>query len=187
MAALDLDKYLKTEKQKAFEYDFCKDAETYEVWEEIVIGEEYESAQTFEIKKEDMLSYAEGVLDPNPLFNDEALAGKSAFGRLVPHPLFCVLIAFWCIEKGRCSWIRSPGAMNPGQRIALYEPFEVGEIISVKQKSYDKWIKRNKHYVTYQLDYYNQKSARKATWWLTLILPRTREELLEYAAMGRSE
>lgn len=186
MAALDLDKYLKTEKQKAFEYDFCKDAETYEVWEEIVIGEEYESAQTFEIKKEDMLSYAEGVLDPNPLFNDEALAGKSTFGRLVPHPLFCVLIAFWCIEKGRGSWIRSLGAMNPGQRIALYEPFEVGEVISVKQKSYDKWIKRNKHYVTYQLDYYNQKGARKATWWLTLIIPRTRKELLEYAAMGRS-
>jgi acyl dehydratase len=185
MAGLDLDRYLKTEKQKSFEYDFCKDAEIYEVWDEIVIGEEYDSTRAFEIKKEDMTSYAESVLDDNPLYHDEEFAAKSHFGRLIPHPLFLVLIAFYCIDKGKCSWIRSPGAMNPGQRIAMHEPFKVGEIISVKQKSYDKWIKRNKHFVTYQLDYYNQKGTLKGTWWITLILPPTREELLKHADLGR--
>ena len=184
--AVKLDRFLKTEKQKAFGYDFFLDAESYEVWDEVKIGAEYWSEQTFEVTREDMLAYAQGVMDPNPLFNDEEHARQSMYGELVPHPLFCVVIAFWCIStKGRGSWIRSPGAINPGQRIEVYDHFRIGDVIRVKQTAWDRWTRRDWHYLTYKLDYYDQNDVLKAIWYCTLILPESRARLMEYVKMGR--
>jgi len=176
----EMRKYVRTEKQKAFEIDFLKGAENYETWDEVEMGKHYVAENTFEVKAEDMKFYAEAVLDNNPLFHDEEYAKKSPWGGLVPHPLFITEIAFWCGGTGTGSWARTPGARNPGQVIEFYEPFRVGDVITVKQYSYDKWIKRGKYYLTYQNDYIDQNGTLKARWWGTLILPRTREDIVKF-------
>ena len=128
-----------------------------------------------------MKAYADGVLDNNPLMIDEEYAKNSPYGELVPHPLFLVQIAFWCIGvKGRGNWIRTPGARNPGQHIELYEPFQVGETIHIKMRPYDRFIKRGKYYLEYKIDFYNQDNVKKAMWILSLILPRTKEEINKF-------
>lgn len=172
MAVID---HIRTEKQRGFNTDFLKDAAGYETWDGVKISETYDSEQTFEVKLEDILSYSQGVLDPNPIFNDPNHPDFQ------PHPLFCVPIAFWCIGKGHGSWIRSPGAINPGQKIELLEPFRVGDVITIKQEAYDRWVKRGRHYVTYKLSYYDQRGTLKAIWWGTLIIPPNRQEMLKYA------
>lgn len=159
---------LKTKKQKGFVFDFSQNADQYEKWEEVEIGKEFESQRKFEVTLEDIVAYTKGVTDDNPLMNDPKYAGK-----IVEHPLFCVQVAFWCIGTGSCSWIRTPGAINPGQKIEIFKPFEVGDMITLKQKAHDKWIKRDKRYLTYGLYYYNQKNELCAIWWLTLILPKS--------------
>ncbi|MFX0200464.1 MAG: MaoC family dehydratase [Candidatus Hodarchaeota archaeon] len=183
MSRPNFERFFKTEKQKQFGTDFFADAEDYEAWEEIHFGsqEEIPGEQTFVITAEDMKAYAEGVLDNNPLMIDEEYAKNSPYGELVPHPLFLVQIGFWCIGiKGRGNWIRTPGARNPGQEIEIYEPFRVGETIHIKMRPHDRYIKRQKYYLKYKVDYYNQDNVKKAMWILTLILPRTKEDIRKF-------
>jgi len=181
MCAVNLDRYLKTEKQKKFSYNFLQNAEDYQAWDEIKFREEYDGEQVFDIKAEDMIAYAEGVSDPNPLFNNEEFAKKSTYGELVPHPIFLTQIAFWCIGiKSKGNWIRTPGARNPGQVIEFYEPFHVGETIHIKQKAYDRYIKRGKYYLTFQVDFYNPKNVKKARWLCSLVLPKTKADIRKF-------
>jgi hypothetical protein len=92
-----------------------------------------------------------------------------------------VAVAFYCIENGPGSWIRSPGARNPFQRIEVYEPFKYGETISMTVTALDRWIRRGKHYITDKLEFHNERGVPKATWWMTLIIPPTRKDILAFA------
>ncbi len=183
MARINFDRFLKTEKQKQFSTDFFRGAGEYEAWADIDFRSEKEipGEQTFVIKAEDMITYAQGVLDDNPLMVNEDYAKKSPYKGLIPHPLFLVQIGFWCIGvKGRGNWIRTPGARNPGQDIEIYEPFRVGETIHIMMRPFDRYIKRKKNYLKYKIDYYNEKNVKKATWILTLILPKTKEDIKKF-------
>jgi len=178
-----LDRFLTTEKQRNFERNFFLDAEKYEVWDEVKIGEEYEASRKFEVEAEDIKAFSEAIMDTNPLFNDEAYAKKSPWGGLIGHPLFYIAISFYCIDVGACNWVRTPGAFNPGQVNQFYDPFRVGDIVTLKLKSTDKWIKRGRHYLQYQQDFINQHGNLKVRRWPTLIVPSTREELRRYVAV----
>ena len=183
MSHADLAKYFKTEKQLKFSTDFFTDAENYEVWDEIDFSDlqEVEGENTFEIKAEDIKFYAEGGLDANPLMNDEEYAKKSPYGELVAHPIFIISICFWCVGvKGKGNWIRTPGARNPGQVLEIYEYFKVGETIHVKMKPHDRYIKRGKCYLQYQMNAYNQDNVLKCRMYATLILPRTRQDIRKF-------
>ena len=179
-----LDKYITTEKQKGFERNFFLNAEQYEVWEEIKIGEEFEARKKFEVTAADIKAFSQAVGDKNPLFNDEEYAKKSPWGGLIAHPLFFTAIGFYCTDIGHSNWIRTPGAFNPGQLNIIYEPFRVGDIITLKLKSTDKWIKRGKHYLQYQQDFIDQHGTLKVRRWPTLIVPPTRTEMRRYITAG---
>jgi len=173
----ELAKYVKTQKQKIFDFDFLKNADKYEVWDEIDFNRESTSKITYEVTLEDLKSYAEGALDTNPLFVDEDYAKKSVYGEIISHPNFSIVILFWCLREGIGDWIRTPGSINPGHRWEFYEPFRVGDIIRVKTKPYDRWIKRGRHYLTYQMDFIDQNDRLKQRYWCTLILPKTRADV----------
>lgn len=176
--------HFRTEKQRNFESNFLKDAEIYETWEEVEIGRAFPGKLKFTVTEHDILSYNKAMGETDPLMVDPSYATKnSPTGGLIEHPLFVVQVAFYCIENGPGSWIRSPGARNPGQKIELFEPFAVGEVISMTVIAHDRWIRRGKHYITDKLDFHNEKGVLKATWWLTLIIPPTREGILQFARM----
>ncbi|MBW1681606.1 MAG: hypothetical protein JRF59_13345 [Deltaproteobacteria bacterium] len=63
-----------TKKQKMFEYNFFKNADHYEKWETVDFDQVYEMERTFTVEVEDIRNYSEGILDDNPLFNDEEAA-----------------------------------------------------------------------------------------------------------------
>jgi len=178
----EMKKYQKTAKQKEFGPDFLvKDnIETMEFWDTIEIGKESEVPIKFEVKAEDMMAYAEGVPDDNKIFYDAEYARKCGHDGLVAHPMFGTQIAFWVLRKGHGSWIRTPGARNPGQIIEWFDPIRVGDIITVKQRGYDKWEKRGKFYVRYVQEYYDQKGNLKTRAYGTLILPRTKEDVMKF-------
>jgi acyl dehydratase len=170
-----IEDFLTTKKQKAFEYDFFKKAEHYEKWEDVDFDGVYESESAFTVEAEDIKNYSKGILDENPLFNDEKAAKEGPYGGLIAHPLFLTPIGFWLTgESGPGTWIRTPGAINPGQTIEFYEPIRPGDTIRLKTSFHDKWIKRGKRYLTYLSEYYNQKDQLVAKWWTTLILPSSK-------------
>jgi acyl dehydratase len=173
-------KYQKTEKQKSFSADFLEgqQIEDYEFWDEIEIGKETVVPFKFEVKAEDMMAYAEGVPDDNPVFYDEEYARKCGYDGLVAHPLFISQVLFFLLQKGHGSWIRTPGARNPGQIFEWHDPIRVGDILTLKNKGYDKWIKRGKYYLRYLSEIYDQYGKLKMKGYVTLILPKSKVDVL---------
>jgi hypothetical protein len=101
---------------------------------------------------------------------------------LLQHPIFVTTIAFYCLgEKGIGTWIRTPGARNPQQRIEIIEPFRYGEIITMTVTTVDKFTQRGKPYLQMLLDFRNERGVLKARWWCSLILPETRADVARFA------
>ncbi|MFC2050912.1 MaoC family dehydratase, partial [Chloroflexota bacterium] len=95
----EMAKYQKTEKQKGFSADFLEgqQIEDYEFWDEIEIGKETVVPFKFEVRAEDMMAYAEGVPDDNPVFYDQEYARKCGYDGLVAHPLFITQVLFFLL------------------------------------------------------------------------------------------
>src|SRR6201992_3374820 len=111
--------YPTTAKQRDFEWDFTQGVEAYETWDEIEVGRSGPGARVFEVTAEDIVSFNRSCLETDPmLFDPEYAAAHVGLGQ---HPLFVVQVVFYCIDTGIGSWLRSPGARNPGQRIELLE------------------------------------------------------------------
>jgi acyl dehydratase len=180
----ELGKYVETEKQRTFfkesEWDFLEREDKYEAWDEIDFNREVITDISFTITPEDLKSYAEGALDPNPLFFDENYARRTVYGEIIPHPMICTAMEFWCLRKGIGDWIRTPGSRNPGMKWEFYEPFKVGDVIRIRLKPYDRCIKRRKYYLTYQMEFIDQNNVLKMTHWVTLVLPKTRADLIRF-------
>lgn len=173
--SIRVEDFLTTGKQQAFEYDFFKNAENYADWERADLEEEGVSTQSFEVETEDILNYSQGILDDNPLFNDEEAARKGPFNGLIAHPIFMTPIGFWLAgDSGPASWVRTPGAINPGQIIEFYEPVRPGDKIHVKGRFFDKYIKRDKRFLTFETNYIRQDGELVCRWWITLILPQSK-------------
>jgi acyl dehydratase len=168
-----------TAKQHDFEWDFTRGVEAYETWEEIEVGKSGQGMRVFEVTEEDILSFNRSCLETDPMLVEPEYA--AAHGGLRQHPLFVVQVVFWCIDTGIGSWLRSPGARNPGQHIELCEPFLVGETITATITHQDKWVRRDKTYVEDKVELHNQEGTLKAVWLTRLIIPPTRAELVRYA------
>jgi acyl dehydratase len=166
-----IEKYQKTEKQKEFQFDFFVDQSKYEKWEDVVIGTEGFGERTFKVKKEDVDAYVDCTMEDNPVFKDEEFAKNTPWGGLIAPPMFITTVGFWIAGTGSGSWIRTPGAINPGQRIEFYEPIRIGDVIKIRSEAHDKYLKRGKRYLTYYSEYTNQRGELVAKWWGTLILP----------------
>lgn len=179
----ELRKYFRTAKHARFSTDFFADAESYEVWEEIDFSDlrEVDGENTFEIKAEDAVFFAEAAGETHPLLVDEGAAKRAAYGQLFVHPVFITSIIFWCVgTKGKGNWIRTPGARNPGQSCVIHEYLTVGETIHIKMKPHDRFIKRGKYHLVYKVDLYNQHNVLKVETWTTLILPPDRESIRKF-------
>lgn len=161
-----------TQKQKSFEWDFTKGTDTYECWDEIVIGESAPAQNKFEVTVEDILAFNRSCLETDPRYTDP--------NSPQPHPLFAVMVVFYCVGTGIGSWIRTPGARNPGPTLDFIEPFVPGEIITATVTHHDKWIRRGKHYMQDLIEMHNQDGTLKARSYGELILPPTREAIAEY-------
>ncbi|MFX1441891.1 MAG: MaoC family dehydratase [Promethearchaeota archaeon] len=171
-----IEKYQKTEKQREFQFDFFVDQSNYEKWEDVVIGTEGFGERTFEVKKEDVDAYVDCTMEENPVFKNEEFAKKTPWGGLIAPPMFITPVIFWIAGTGSGSWIRTPGAINPGQKIEFYEPIRVGDVITIRSEAYDKYLKRGKRYLTYYSEFTNQRGELVAKWWGTLILPFSKDE-----------
>lgn len=178
-----LDRYIETEKQRHFSRDFMTGWQDYETWDEATVGQSGAGQRPFIITEEDILSYNRACGETDPLMIDPEHAHKySPTGELLQHPVFVTTIAFYCLgERGIGTWIRTPGARNPQQRIEILEPFRYGEVITTTVTTVDKFTQRRKPYLQMLLDFRNERHVFKARWWCSLILPKTRADVARFA------
>lgn len=170
-----LAKYSQTARQRDFEHNFLKDVDKYEYWSEIIIGEKKIAQNKFKITAEDIISFNKSCLESDPIYMDPISP--------VPHPIFYITIAFYSLGLGIGSWIRTPGARNPGQQIEIHDEFKVGETITTSVTHYDKWLKRGKFYMRDYIEMYNEENKLKVSTYINLILPETRSDVLKFAQM----
>ena len=180
-----LEKYIETEKQRNFFSDFLAGWENYETWDAAKVGDSGPALRTFKVTEEDIVSYNKSCGETDPLLVDPAFASKnSPTGEVLQHPIFVTAIAFYSLgEKGIGTWIRTPGARNPQQRIETYEPFRYGEVITTTVTTADKFVQRGKPYLQMRLDFHNEKGVLKAAWWCSLILPATQADVARFATI----
>lgn len=178
-----LNRFVETEKQKHFQRDFMVGWEAYETWEEATVGQSGPGLRTFKITEEDILDYNRACGETDSLMVDPEYARKnSPTGELLQHPIFVTTIAFYSLgEKGIGTWIRTPGARNPQQRIEIVEPFHYGEVITTSVTTADKFTQRGKPYLQMLIEFCNERGELKARWWCSLILPETRADVARFA------
>src|SRR5271170_6162883 len=152
-----LDRYIETDKQRRFARDFLSGWENYETWEQARVGDIAPAQRTFEITEEDILSYNRACGETDPLMVDPAYAQEhSPTRQLLQHPIFVTAIGFYTVgERGIGTWMRTPGARNPGQRIDLGDPSCSGDIITTTVTIHDTIVQQEKPYLHMQLDIHN--------------------------------
>ena len=177
-----LDQYIETEKQRNFERRFHLGWEEYETWEEATVGDQAPASHTFTVASEDIASYNRACGETDPLYVDAEYARKhSPTGELLQHPIFATTIGFYSIGSfGIGSWMRTPGARNPGQLIEINEPFRDGEVITTTVTTRRKFIQRGKHYLTMFMEFHNQDGVLKGTWDCSLILPASKADVARF-------
>jgi acyl dehydratase len=178
-----LDEYVKTEKQRNFSRDFLVGWEKYETWETAVVGKPTIAPDKFTVKEEDVIAYNLACGETDPLMIDADYARKhSPTGEVLQHPVFPIVLAFFCPgPSGVGTWIRTPGARNPYQRMEYFEPFRSGEEITATMTTSAKYVQRNKHYLQNQYEFHNQKGVLKVRYWCSLILPATADDVRRFA------
>jgi acyl dehydratase len=152
-----------------FEKDFFVHEKEQRGWDELVVGEEYETVP-FVLTEERIRLYAEGTEDLSPYYLDEETARNSQFGGIIAPPTIVVPIVFASTPPNM--WIKMPGAINPGQRLEFGVPARPGDTIYCKVKLIDKFIKRNKKYTLAQMHITNQNGETICLWTGGLILPK---------------
>ncbi|MCF3593074.1 hypothetical protein LZG00_03590 [Rhodobacteraceae bacterium LMO-12] len=177
-----LNQYIKTDKQREFSREFTVGWENYEIWEEATVGETGPASHTFTIKDEDIIQYNLSCGETDPLYVDPEYAREhSPTGSVLQHPIFATTIGFYTVgASGIGSWMRTPGARNPGQKIETIEPYVNGEVITNTITTKEKFIQRGKHYLTMFMEFRNQDGRLKGTWDCSLILPSTRPEIEKF-------
>ena len=174
---------MSTERQRSFPCDFLATWEQNEFWGELVIGELREAPGRFEVREEDVLAYNLAVGETHPLFVDPEYArGHAPGGTIVVHPIFATTVVFWFSQPGvQGSWIRTPGARNPFQRLEIHEPIRVGDRLRLLQENSERFWRRDKAYVTTHGFIQDQSGTTKVEVWGTLILPTTPDAVRHYA------
>ena len=160
------------EKEKLpewFEEDFFVHEGKRLTWDELEVGMEFESAP-FVLTEERIRKYAEGTQDYHPYYLDKEVAEKSPFKGLIAPPTIVVPISFATAPPD--NYIKTPGAVNWGQKIEFGVPVRPGDTIYCKFKLLDKFIRRNKKYTLGEKHITNQKGETICLWQSGLILPQ---------------
>ena len=178
-----LNQYVETHKQRSFSKDFLSGWRSYETWKDAVVGQSRPAPRTFEITAEDTVAYNKACGETDRLMIDADYAREhSPTGELLQHPIFVTVIAFYSLgECGIGTWIRTPGARNPNQRIEIVEPFRIGEVITTTVTTNDKFMQRGKPYIEMLLEFRNAQEVLRARWWCSLILPPTQDDVAGFA------
>lgn len=172
-----------TEHQKDFNRDFLATWEECEFWNSADIGQRETCPGNFIVKEEDVLSYNRSIGETHPLFVDPEYARAFApRGTVLVHPVFTTTVAFWFAQPNvQGSWIRTPGARNPFQRIEYKDRIHVGDRLTMVQENSDRFWRRDKAYITTHGVIYDQNGREKARVWGTLILPPNAEDVRYFA------
>jgi acyl dehydratase len=104
-----------------------------------ILGVEYDMG-TYEITKEDIISFSRAHKEVNPVFYDEDAASKTGFGGIIAPPAFFNQVV---LPEGYPDIKIEHGSLElfAGQELEQRRPMRPGDIITVKSKIADVYEK----------------------------------------------
>ncbi len=177
---------VETDKQRRFSRDFLATWENCEFWDRADIGRMRQAPGVFRVEEEDVLCYNRALGETHPLYVDPEYARRYApNGTVLVHPVFTTTIGFWFSQPGiQGSWIRTPGARNPFQKVEIERPINVGDRLTMMQENSERFWRRGQAYITTHAIIYDQNDHRKAELWGTLILPPSRDDVRRFGDLS---
>jgi acyl dehydratase len=172
-----------TERQRGYTRDFLETWEQNEFWDSLAIGEVREAPGRFVVAEEDVLAYNRSIGETHPLYVDPDYARAHApRGTVLVHPVFATTVIFWFSQPGaQGSWIRTPGARNPYQRIEVRDRLLVGDRLTMLQDNSERFWRRGKAYITSHASINDHTGRQKVEMWGTLILPVSHDDVSKFA------
>ncbi len=138
---------------EAFETDFWKDADVRKLWDDIVPGEPRKTIP-YTLTRDAIELYCASVGEDHPIYFDEDYARTTRYGGLIAPPSIHILLMFSCTPAD--DWMRSPGTVNAGQSWSYNIPARPNDVITLKARALDKFIKRERLFVVHDNVFFNQ-------------------------------
>lgn len=134
-------------------------------FEDVNVGDELPALKKT-ITKEQILDYADASGDYNPIHVDEESANKAGLGGIIAHGL----LSFAFLTQLMTDWLPDPMNLKKiGVRfVSMVKP---GDILIIKGKIKDKYVKDGLNYVDCELVVENQKNEKTITGKAKAILP----------------
>ena len=142
-------------------------------YDEIEIGTET-PAYTFTMTEEIIKDFAEAVEDDNPIYRDEDAAKEAGFEGIIAPPATIGIYSRITNVLGACTpkLIPPPGAIHARQVYEFSGAIRPGDVITSTGKFINKYIKKERKYVTIESIHKNQKGEKVARGEITAIWPK---------------
>ncbi len=113
------------------------------------------------VDKTQILWFADGIGDDNPLWNDEKIARNSRYRGLVAPPTFTRLLLFMASPPGQAhSLLRANVRVDAGTEWEYFHPIRAGDRITVASRTADAFEKPGRTgplaFVVNETDFFNQ-------------------------------
>ena len=152
-----------------FEEDFFVHDHEQRSWDELEVGEEYETVP-FTVTRERILKYAEGTEDLNPVFCDEEAAKGSQFRGMIraSHNSGANSLP----NHAASDIDKDAGRHQSRSEAGIRRSGTPGDTLRCKARMTDKYIKRGRKYAIGKMRISNQNDETVCVWTGGLILPR---------------
>ena len=133
------------------------------LFDELEIGMEF-PATTYALSEETISKYIDVVDDRNPLYTDEDAAKKAGLGGVIaPAASICLFTKPSNILGGLKPKKRPPsGSIHAAQKYEFIDIIRPGDVITLKSKVSDKYLKKGRQYVHMKTDCYNSNGEKVA-------------------------
>lgn len=115
----------------------------------------------YEVEKGAIKKFAQAIGDPNPLWQDEEIAGKSAYGGIVAPPTFAISLRHDPFMDRVQTMAAFKRILNGGNDLEYFQPIRPGDVISVTGKVVNIRERAGKTgnmvFLTLEISYRNQK------------------------------
>jgi 3-hydroxybutyryl-CoA dehydratase len=113
------------------------------LFDEIEVGHRF-SPLIYPVSEELIRKYVDTVGDGNPLHRDTSYAQQMGYGGIIAPP---TIAALYVLKAYRTDSMPPEGGVHFRQRFKFYRPIRAGDILHVRAKVVDKYVKKDRKFL----------------------------------------
>lgn len=155
------------------------------LWEELEVGQKFPDYRYY-VLPDDINEYCSLTGETNPCYLDAEFAKNTPFGGIVAPPQFQNVYGhyfFILIAMGHNTHVIT---MHSKAKYEWYQPAKPGDTLTAEMYVDDKYVRRDKKYLTWRIEVFNQRGEPVSTKWHTSNWPDlAADEMITIGAVER--